>query len=268
MFVSKFIILFVVLLKKEKKKQQMDDVITGPVERETRKLLEEVGLGIGFEADERGTKLINLVGIMVNFEIYRCIKSGIQLPTLNQEEEAKDEERLRLVRTSLEQVSTELGIAPYEVSDLISKLASDEELIGQIMAKNYDMLESLVGSQAFHEMTNGQVENPDTWGDSLPDYASLEGTYFDALKEVFLLNLKVVRAGSDGSESTPDLEGGLVGIGKKYDLPADSLDKLSRRGTEFLRAAFANYLEMDFQPVREGLDGKGSSSGRQSKPIQ
>lgn len=256
-------------LKKEKKELPAEDVIADPVERETRRFLKTRGLAAGGDAEEKGSRLTFLVSMIVNFMIYRFIKAGIHLPSVSHEEEQHDELRLQGLNTSLENVCTELGIAPYEVNDLVSVLAGDETLVGQVMSKNYTILESLVPSEAFLEMTDGQIENPDTWGDSLTEYASRKEDYFEALKEIFLLNLEVVRTGSDAGASVPDFEGGLAQIKIKYHLNADDLEKLRRRGTEFFMAAFAQYLEMDFQRVREAFDGMGHATNEQSGgPIQ
>jgi hypothetical protein len=249
--------------KKEKKERPVEDVIADPVKKETRKFLKAHGLAAGGDAEEKGSRLTFLVSMIVNFMIYRFIKAGIQLPSVSHEEEQRDELRLQGLNASLENVCTELGIVPYEVSDLVSVLARDETLVGQVMGKNYTILELLVPSEAFREMTDGQIENPDTWGDSLSEYASRKEDYFEALKEIFLLNLAVVRTGSDADASGPDFEGGLAEIKNKYHLNTDDLEKLRRRGTEFFMAAFAQYLEMDFQRVRKAIDGNVYNSEEQ-----
>jgi len=217
--------------------------------------------------EKKGSTIVYLVSMIVNFMIYRSIKAGIQLPTIRPDEEELDENRLEGLRTDLRSESSGLGLGWQEVMNhLVSPLGGNETLMGQVLRRNYDLLESLISSSSFREMTEGQIENPDTWGDSLPDYKVRQEDYFAAIKEIFALDLAVVRSDAEWEREPPDLEGTLASIKGKYKLDGDELEKLRRRATEFLRAAFANYLEMDFQIVRRAIDGR--AEGPRAWPLQ
>jgi hypothetical protein len=237
-------------LKQEKKQRQMEESIKKPVETETKTFLRMHGVD-----EQKSATLVSLVSMIVNFMIYRSLKAGIQLPSVRPNEEELDENRIEALHTDLRRECDDLGVGWQEVMDhLVSPLAGNEALVGQLLRKNYDLLESLIPSDSFRQMTEGQIENPDTWGDSLTDYETRKDDYYEAVKEVFALNLGMVRADLDGEEELPDLDGGLGKIKDKYRLHADDVERLRRRATEFLRVAFANYLEMDFQLVREDVD--------------
>jgi hypothetical protein len=241
-------------LKQEKKQRQMEEAIKNPIETETKTFLRMHGVD-----EEKGATLVSLVSMIVNFMIYRSIKAGVQLPSVRPDEEELDENRIEGLHTDLRSECGNLGVGWQEVMDhLVSPLAGNEVLVGQRLRKNYDLLESLIPSDSFRQMTEGQIENPDTWGDSLTDYEARKDDYFEALKEVFALNLAVVRADLDGEAELPDLDGGLGKIKDKHRLHTDDVERLRRRGTEFLRVAFANYLEMDFQLVREEIDTRSN----------
>jgi len=48
----------------------------------------------------------------------------------------------------------------------------------------------------------------------------------------------------------------LEKIRKTYGIKTDDFLKLRRRATEFFRIAFATYLGIEFQPLREEVDTK------------
>jgi hypothetical protein len=249
-------------LKQGKKQRQIEESIKKPVEKETKAFLRMYGVD-----EEKGATLVFLVSMIVNFMIYRSIKAGLQLPSVRPNEEELDENRLEGLYTDLRSECGDLGLGWQEVTEnLVSPSVGNEALVGQVLRKNYDILESLIPSDSFRQMTEGQIENPDTWGDSLTDYEVRQEEYFEAIKEIFSLDLAVVSSDVDCEREPPDLEGTLEKIKGKYRLGADDLEKLRRRATEFLRAAFANYLEMDFQLVRRTLDARMEGGG--AGPVQ
>jgi hypothetical protein len=118
-------------------------------------------------------------------------------------------------------------------------------------------------------MVDGQIENPDTWQDSLVHYEEREADYFEALKELFDFSLSIVRSEGQGQNGQTTLNGEYNRIREKYDIEPDEFDKLIRRATEFLRAAFANYLEMEFHAVRSAIDAKSKAEDTEIKsPVQ
>jgi hypothetical protein len=239
-------------VKQEKRQHQMEEAIKKPVETETKTFLRMHGVD-----EEKGATLVFLVSMIVNFMIYRSIKAGVQLPSVRPNEEELDENRLEGLYTDLRGECVNLKVGWQEVMDhLVSPLAGNEALIGRVLKKNYDILESLIPSDSFRQMTEGQIENPDTWGDSLMDYEARKDDYYEALKEIFALNLTVIRADLDGEAELPDLDEGLGKIKDKHAFHANDIEGLRRRATEFLRVAFGNYLEMDFQLVREEVDAR------------
>ena len=239
-------------LKKETKQRQMEEAIKKPVEAETKAFLKTRRVAVG-----KAYRLSYLISMIVNFMVYRSIKTGIQLPSVRPNEEELDENRLEGLHTDLGLECGNLGIEPRDViAEVVSPLAGNEVLMGKVLKKNYDILESLIPSENFRQMMEGQIEDPDTWGDSLSNYEERKGDYFEALKDLFALDLATVRSGLEGDAGVTDYEGNLEQIKEKYDIEPEDFEKLRRRATEFLRVAFANYLEIDFQLVREEVDAK------------
>jgi len=239
-------------LKKEKREKKIQDELRDPVKREVQSFLTRREVNA-----EEGDQLSYLVLMLVNFSIYRFIKERIQLPSLRPEEEERDGSRLEGLHVALEAECRSLGVDYKEVQDeLVAPLGRNEILVGQILQKIYGLLGSLTSSKSFEDMTDGQVENPDTWGDSLVHYEERKEDYFEAIKALFDFNLSVVRSDvpGDGDQTGPVLDPNQ--IREKYAVDPGVFDKLVRRATEFLRAAFANYLEMEFHSVRLALDAR------------
>lgn len=248
-------------LKKEKQGKEVTGMVQELVHKETTKFLKERGID-----ENSGSDLLYLVSMIVNFRIYRFIKSGIQLPVVKPKEEELDESRIQELHRELANICSEVGVNVQDVIDtLVVPLSENEKLVEQVLRKNYDLLGSLVDSDSFREMTDGQIENPETWGDNLAAYEDRQEDYFEAVKALFALDLAIVRSDLDPEESPPDLEGTLEQIRTEHGLEVDDVKKLRRRATEFLRVAFANYLDMDFQRVRRTLDTKLAGGGA---PVQ
>jgi hypothetical protein len=239
-------------LKKGKKQYQLEEAIKKPVEAETKAFLKTRRVAVG-----KAYRLSYLISMIVNFMVYRSIKTGIQLPSVRPNEEELDENRLQGLHTDL---GLECGILGIEFQDVIaevvSPLAGNEVLMGKVLKKNYDILESLIPSENFRQMMEGQIENPDTWGDSLSNYEERKGDYFEAIKELFRYDLSIVRSDVDEGFQEPDPGKKLAQIKEKYGFESEDFEKLRRRATEFLRVAFANYLEIDFQGVRMEVDAR------------
>lgn len=252
-------------LKKERADREAEEMIQQPVHEATMKFLAERGV----DQDE-GSELRYLVSMIVNFRIYRSIKTGIQLPVVKPREEELDESRLQELHRELANVCADIGVGLTDVmDDLVAPLSEDEKLVEQVLKKNYDLLGSLVDSESFREMTDGQIENAEAWGDNLSKYEARQEEYFEAIKALFSLDLAVVRSDVDPGMDLPDMEKKLREIQETYELGAEDLAKLRRRATEFLRAAFANYLDIDFQRVRRALDTKlGGAAPLGHEPIQ
>ena len=238
-------------LKKEKRERQFQEEISDPVKREVRSFLIRQGVD-----PDQGGQLSYLILTLVNFSIYHFIKERTQLPPIRPDEEKRDEARLKSLHVALEAECLSLGI-DYQivVNELVTGLGTNETLVSQILQKVYGLMDSLTSSKSFDDMTDGQIENPDTWGDSLVQYEERKEDYVEAIKALFDFNLSVVRSDVQNSEQImPVLDPSE--IREKYSIPPGEFDKLVRRATEFLRAAFANYLEMEFHGVRLALDAR------------
>jgi len=242
-------------LKQERKQKDQSNIkaqVTNPVNLKTREFLNQRGL-----SEDATEKLAYLTSMLVNFAIYRLIKQSIQLPSVKPEHEKLDGSRIEGLHKELEDECRHLGLEAQEVIDeVVTPLGRDESIVQQILANLYNLLETLIPTENFRKMTEEQIQDVESWGDSLDGYEARKEDYFEALKEIFALNLSVVRSGVDGGSAPVDLHVGLEDIRQHYDLPSNEFEKLVRRATEFLRVSFANYLEIDFQGVRLELHAR------------
>jgi len=251
-------------LKQEKKERQIEEAIKKPVEAQLKAFFESRGVDV-----MKGYRVSYLILMIVNFMTYRSIKAGIQLPSVRPKEEEHDENRLEGLYTDLALECRDLGVSQQEVmSEVVNPLAGNEVLMQKVLEKNYDILESFIPTDNFRKMTDDQIENTDSWGDSLSNYEERKEEYFEAIKEIFGFNLSIVRADMDGELKEMDPVKGLAQIQEKYGFESDDFEKLRRRSTEFLRVAFANYLEMDFQAIRLDVDARAHGmKGEDEVPI-
>ena len=125
-----------------------------------------------------------------------------------------------------------------------------------ILTKIYEMFDSLIVSDSFRQPTEAQIENLELWGDSLMHCADRKEAYFQAVNELFALVLAIARSTLDEELKMRDQEKRLEEIRKTYEIEPDDFQKLRRRATEFFKIAFAKYLSMVFQPLREEVDTK------------
>jgi len=239
-------------LKREKKESKLQEQVDQPTKVKTSEFLAKRGL-----SEEEGETLGYLVSMQVNFSVYRTIKQGIALPSVKPEHEKLDDSRVEGLNKELEDTCQKLGVDVQDVIDeIVTPLCQDESIIYRVLENIYDILETLVPTENFRKMTEEQMEDVEAWGDSLADYEDRKEEYFQALKEIFALHLSVVRQGSGQAPAALDLDAGLAEIKEHYGLTSDQLEQLVRRATEFLRVAFANYLEIDFQGVRLELHAR------------
>lgn len=240
-------------LKKEKTEHQIkEEDMIHPIKVETWAFLKKRNLEM-----EEASRFLYIVSILVNFFVYRTTKQRFQLPTVRPEEEENDENRLEAILGALQNECSKLGIVSHEVMDeLVSPVAEDEALVEPILQKTYGMLESLIPSDSFRQAVENQIEDSESWGDSLIHYEDRKEDYFEATKKLFALDLAIVQSNHSGELEDVGYEQKLEEVRTTYGIEPDDFQKLSRRATEFLRVTFATYFEMDFQHVRDEVDAK------------
>lgn len=223
-----------------------------PLREEIRTFLEKRHIAM-----TKASGLLYIVSLLAGFLVHRTIRKHVQLPVLSPEEDKADENRLERLGRLLDYECKQLGIEPNEImNDLIFPMVGHKALIEPILTKVYEMFDSLIRSGSFREPTEAQIENVDLWGDSLAHYTGQKEEYFQAVQELFTLVLATSRSSLDDQPQHMDHHTRLEEIKKTYGIEPDDFEKLRRRATEFYRIAFAKYLSMVFQPVREEVDEK------------
>jgi hypothetical protein len=239
-------------LKKRKGQGKFEENMAHLIGGKTRAFLNKRHVGM-----DRASRLSYIVAMMVNFLIYRSIKAHIQLPAVRPDDEKVDQDRMEAIQKRLASECERLWIKFHDIMDeLVSPLAENEALFEPILRNIYTILDSFVSSKDFREAVEKQIEEPETWNDSLLHYTDRQEDYFEAVKKLFGLDLAVVRSGLDGESEGIDYEKSLEQIRKEYGIQPDDFEKLTRRATAFFRAIFATYLELDFQRVRDEVDTK------------
>ncbi len=223
-----------------------------PMRREIRAFLEKRGVTM-----DESSGLLYIVSMMASFLIYRSIKEHTQLPVIRPDEEKADGSRMERLGRTLAHECRQLHIEFQEVIDeLVFPMAGNKALVDSILQNIYGMLDSLIPSDSFREGSEKQIENPEFWGDSLTQYADRKEDYFEAVKELFAHVLAIARPSVNTDLEKTNHEKELEEIRKKYGIDPDDFLKLRRRATEFFRIAFATYLGIVFQPLREEVDEK------------
>jgi hypothetical protein len=240
-------------LKKERKPQGFErELRRHPMREEIRAFLEKRRVAM-----DKASGLLYVVSLMASFLIHRSIKKQTQLPVISPEEEEADKNRFEHLGMILEHECRQLHIEPQEVmGELVFPMAGNNALMEPILTKIYEMFDSLVASVHFRQPTEAEIENPELWGDSLMHYADRKEEYFQAVNELFALVLAIARSTPDEELKMGGQEKRLEEIRKTYEIEPDDFQKLRRRATEFFRIAFAKYLSMVFQPLREEVDTK------------
>jgi len=239
--------------KQERAKKQSQMAEKHPMRREIKEFLLKRDVDIN-----NASGLLYIVSMMANFLIFRSIKEHCELPDIQPEENKVDENRMEKLGQALSYECEQLSIEFQEImNELVFPMAGNTALVKPILKKIYNLLESLIPSDNFRETTESQIENPDFWGDSLTHYVELKEKYFEAIKDLFALALKVVQYSLNGREMEQDSHiKKLEEIRKTHGIETDDFLKLRRRATEFFRIAFATYLRIEFQPLREDVDTK------------
>ncbi len=204
------------------------------------------------------SRLLYLVSMMANFLIFRSIKEHSNLPDICPEDNKADENRMEKLGQALSYECEQLNIEFQEtMNELVFPMAGNTTLVKPILTKIYGLLNSLIPSDNFRQTTESQIENPDFWGDSLTHYEDHKIKYFETIKKLFALCLNVVQYSLDGKkmEKASHIKK-LEKIRKTYGIKTNDFLKLRRRATEFFRIAFATYLGIEFQPLREEVDTK------------
>lgn len=238
-------------LKRERRQRGLaKELKRHPMREEIRAFLEKRHI-----ATNKASGLLHVVSLLASFLIHRSVKKHIQLPVISPEEDKADENRSeRLIRV-LAYECQQFGIESHEImNEVVFPMVRNKALTEPILAKVYEMLELLIPSENFRQPTKAQIQNPDLWGDSLAHFADREEVYFQAVKELFALVLAISRSTLDDESKEIDHQAKLEAIRKTYGIEPDDFEKLRRRATEFYKIAFAKYLSMVFQPIRDTVD--------------
>jgi hypothetical protein len=240
-------------LKKERKEEGFGEAMRGhPMREEIGAFLKKRRVAM-----DKASGLLYIVSLMASFLIHRSIRKHTQLPVISPDEEKADENRIQWLGTALEHECRHLDIEPQEImNELVFPMAGNKALMEPVLRKVYEMVDALIPSDSFRQPTQAHIEDPELWSDSLTHYDGQEETYFQAVKELFTLVLAISRSTLEVEPDSIDHEKELQDIGKTYAIEAEDFQKLRRRATEFYKIAFAKYLSMVFQPVREEIDQK------------
>lgn len=250
-------------LKKERKQRGFEgELMRHPMREEILAFLKKRRVAM-----DKASRLLYVVSLMASFLIYRSIRKRTQLPVIRPEEEKADETRMRRLGSILDFECRQLHIGFQEIMDeLVYPVAGNKALVESVLEKIYGMLDSLILSESFREGSEREIENPEFWGDTLTSYEGREEEYFEAVKDLFALVLTVARPSSDMDLEKISHEKELEGIRSKYAIEPDDFQKLKRRATEFFRIAFATYLGMVFQPLRQKVDQEICEPVSDSRP--
>ena len=249
-------------LKREKKQQGMErELRRHPMREEIRAFLQKRRIAMN-----KAYGLLYVVSLLTSFLIHHSIKKRVQLPVISPEEDKADEDRLKRLERVLEYECQQFGIEFQEImNELLFPMVGNKALMEPILRKVYEMLDSLVRSDSFRQPTEAQIQNPDLWSDSLAHYAERKEEYFQTVKELFALVVAVSRSTLDAEPKEIDHQINLEEIRKAYGIEPGDFQKLRRRATEFYKIAFAKYLSMVFQTVREEVDEKVLRAGSNSQ---
>ena len=237
--------------KQNRAEKQSNAIDNHPMIKEIKGFLSKRNIDIN-----NASGLLYVVSMMGNFLIFRSIKEISALPDINPEDNKADENRMEHLGKVLSYECEQLNIEFKEtMNELVFPMAGNTKLVKPILTKIYDILDSLIQSDNFRETTENQTENPDFWGDSLADYKNNKKEYFETIKDLFAFFSKVFQYSLDDREMEKHMEK-LENIRKTHEIEKDDFLKLRRRASEFFRIAFATYLRIEFQPLREEVDTK------------
>jgi hypothetical protein len=250
-------------LKKERKQRGFEgELMRHPMREEIRAFLKKRRVAM-----DKAYGLLYVVSLMSRFLISPYIRMGGQGPVNRPEEEKADETRMSRLGRILDFECGQLHIVFQEVVDeLVYPMAGNKALVEPVLEKIYGMLDSLILTEGFREGSEREIQNPEFWGDFLTSYEGREEEYFEAVKDLFAFILSIAKPGSDMDLEKISHEKELEGIRSKYAIEADDFQKLRRRATEFFRIAFATYLGMAFEPLRQEVDQKICEPVSDSRP--
>ncbi len=211
-------------------------------------------------ATTQAAGLLHVISLMAVFLIDLAIMKHTQLPVINPEKDKADKDRLDMLGRALENECHQLGIVVQEVMDeLVLPMTKNQALMEPILQRIHQMFDSLLSSKEFRQGTEPQIDNSELWGDNLEHYGKQKEEYFQAVKELFAMVVAISRTSVEEKLEAEDQENKFEKIRKTYGIEPDEFLKLRRRATEFFRIAFAKYLSMVFQPVRDDVDSMFSS---------
>lgn len=240
-------------LKRERKEHGLREAITRhPMREEIRAFLKKRHVAV-----DKASGLLYIVSLMASFLTHGLIKKHTQLPVISPDEEKADEKRLQRLGTVLEHECQHFHIESQALmNELVFPMAGNKAVMEPVLKKVHDMVEALIPSDSFRQPTEAHMEDRELWGDSLAHYGDRKEAYFQAVKRLFTLVLAISRSTLDEALAPLDHEKELQAIKSTFEIDPDDFQKLRRRATEFYKIAFAKYLSMVFQPVRDEVDQK------------
>lgn len=229
---------------------ELEEEKNNPMRRDMKAFLKKRNVRI-----DKAQGILFLISVMVNFLIYDSIKKFLKLPGISREADQADNARMSMLGRVLEYEAGQMDLDFHEiVEELIYPLSARREIVHPIMHEIFDMLDPLALSDDFRATTESQIENEEFWGDSLEEYSQRPEDYFQAVKELFILTVIVIRAGLGNDQKDRNFDKEFEDIRETYSIaPADYL-KLRRRATDFFKIAFASYLQMKYQPLKDQVD--------------
>ena len=240
-------------LKRERKEHGFIEAITRhPMREAIRAFLKKRHVAV-----DNASGLLYIVSLMASFLTHRLIKKHTQLPVISPDEEKADDNRLERLGAVLEHECRHLHIESQALmNELVFPMAGNKAVMEPVLRKVHEMVEALIPSDSFRQPTEAHIEDRELWSDSLAHYADRKEAYFQAVKELFTLVLAISRSTLEAEPQTIDHDKELEAIKSTFEIDPDDFQKLRRRATEFYKIAFAKYLSMVFQPVRDEVDQK------------
>ncbi|HPA15516.1 MAG TPA: hypothetical protein PKV75_09645 [Desulfobacterales bacterium] len=239
-------------LKKEKAEREFEEEKKYPMRKTIQSFLKKRSI-----TENQASVLLYAISSMASFLIYRSIREHSQLPIINLEEEKKDESRMEWLGLVLAHECRELSIEFQEIMDeLVYPMSVRKDLVQPIFDRIFKNLDLLVPSDNFRETTENHIQDIELWGDKLSCYEDRKEDYFEAVRKLAAITILVFWKSFERESRQTSYENEIEEIRKNLEIQPDDFLKLRRRAFEFLRIAFATYLGMEFQPLRQELDEK------------
>lgn len=236
--------------KKEKQLKEQEEEKRNPMYRDMRLFLKKRNIRM-----EKASTLLYVISVMVSFMMHNVIRKFLKLPGISPEEDKADEDRMMMLGQILEYEAGQLGLNVEEIiQELIYPVTAKRELVDPIVNQIFDQLDAVAVSDSFRETTEHQIQNPEFWEDTLEGFEQREEDYFQALKELFIQMIGIIRSSLREEDRDRNFDEEIENIRTTYNISPPDFIKLRRRATEFFKIAFASFLRIEFQPLREQVD--------------